>query len=329
MAKLTLSLAGVDYDRTRSLFDGRVRVDGCEIVATPMTPEEAFHRAFKFQEFDITELSMSNYMTQLSRDACPYVAIPAFVSRMFRHSSIYIRTDKGIDAPEDLKGKIVGVREYPMTAAMWVRGILQDEYGVAPADIRWRNGGQEEPGRTQKVQVQLPDDVELQPIPADETLNGMLDRGDLDALIAARAPSCLERNDKVARLFPDYRTDEEAYYAKTGMFPIMHLVGIRRSIVEQHPWLPVNVYLGYLEAKRICYRRQAEVGHLHTTLPWPVDEFEKARALMGEDFWPYGATENANEIEAMTRYSVEQGLTERKLVAEELFAPSTLDLPKL
>jgi 4,5-dihydroxyphthalate decarboxylase len=311
------------------LFDGRVRVGGCEVIAHPMTPEEAFHRAFMFQEFDVTELSMSNYMTLAARGASPYVAIPAFVSRMFRHSSIYIRTDKGIDAPADLKGKTVGVPEYPMTAAMWIRGILQDEYGVAPADMRWRNGGQEQPGGTRRVQVQLPDDVELQPIPADETLNGMLDRGDLDALISARAPSGLETNDKVERLFPDYRMDEEAYFARTGMFPIMHLVGIRRSIVEQHPWLPVNVYLAYLEAKRICYRNLAEVGHLHTTLPWPVDEFAKARALMGEDFWPYGAADNAKEIEAMSRYSFEQGLTDRKLAPEELFAPSTLDLPKL
>ena len=170
MAKLTLSLAGVDYDRTRTIFDGRVRIDGCEVVASAMTPEEAFHRAFRFQEFDVTELSMSNYMTQQSRDGSPYVAIPAFVSRMFRHSSIYIRTDKGIDEAADLKGKIVGVPEYPMTAAMWIRGILQDEYGVAPADMRWRYGGQEEPGRLQKVQVQLPDDVELQPIAADEVI---------------------------------------------------------------------------------------------------------------------------------------------------------------
>ena len=216
-----------------------------------------------------------------------------------------------------------------MTACVWMRGLLHHEYGVAPADIRWRNGGQEEPGRTQKVQVQLPDDVELQPIPADETLNGMLDRGDLDALIAARAPSCLERNDKVARLFPDYRTDEEAYYAKTGMFPIMHLVGIRRSIVEQHPWLPVNVYLGYLEAKRICYRRQAEVGHLHTTLPWPVDEFEKARALMGEDFWPYGLEVNSKEVETLIRYSHEQGLTEPGLSPRELFAETTREVAKI
>ncbi len=329
MSKLTLSLAGVAYDRTRAIFDGRVPVDGCEIIASPMTPEEAFHRAFKFQEFDITELSMSSYMSQVSRDGSPYIGIPAFVSRMFRHSSIYIRTDKGIDTPEDLKGKIVGVPEYQMTAAMWIRGILQDEYGVAPADMRWRSGGLEEAGRKQNVSLHLPDDVELRFISTEETLNAQLDRGELDALISAQAPSCLDTNDKVSRLFPNYRSDEEAYFSKTRLFPIMHLVGIRRSIVEQHPWLPVNVFYAYLKAKRICYQNLGQVGHLHTTLPWPVDEFDKARALMGEDFWRYGVAENKAEIDAMTRYSFEQGLTARKLEPADLFAAPTFDLPKV
>ncbi len=328
MSKLTISLAGVDYDRTRAIFDGRVRVDGCEVIASPMTPEEAFHRAFKFQEFDVTELSMSSYMSQVSRDGSPYIAIPAFVSRMFRHSSIYIRTDRGIGKPEDLKGKIVGVPEYQMTAAMWVRGILQDEHDVKPGDMRWRSGGLAEAGRKQNVSLHLPDDVELEFISPEETLNEQLDRGELDALVSAQAPFCFDTNDNVDRLFPDYRADEEAYFGRTGMFPIMHLVGIRRSLVEKHPWLPVNLYLAYLEAKRICYRNLGQVGHLHTTLPWPVDEFAKARALMGDDFWRYGVTENAAEIEAMTRYSFEQGLTARKLEPEDLFAASTFDLPK-
>lgn len=329
MAKLTISLAGVAYDRTLAVFDGSVPVAGCEVIATPMTPEEAFTRALRYQDFDVTELSMSNYMTLVSRGENPYVAIPAFVSRLFRHSGIYIRTDKGIDRPEDLKGKTLGVPEYPMTAALWIRGILQDEYGVKPSDIHWRNGGQEIPQTRPRIAIQLPPAIDLQPIPGDETLNGMLDRGDLDGMISARAPSCLESNEKVVRLFPNYRADEEAYFAKTGMFPIMHLVAIRRSLVEQHPWLPLNLYKAYLEAKNICYRHLGEVGHLHTTLPWPVDEFAKAQALMGEDYWRYGVAENAKEVEAMTRYAFEQGLTARKLEAQDLFAPSTLEPPKL
>ena len=326
MAKLTVSLAGVSYDRTRAIFDGSVRIDGCEVIAHPMTPEEAFTRALSHQEFAITELSMSNYMTLTARGENPYIGVPAFVSRMFRHSGIYIRSDKGIARPEDLKGKVMGVPEYPMTAALWIRGILQDEYGVAASDLQWRVGGQEVPISKPRISIELPPSISVERISGDSTLNGMLDSGNLDAIMSARAPSCLETNDKVVRLFPNYRADEEAYFAKTGMFPIMHLIAIRRSLVEQHPWLPVHVYRAYLEARSICYQRLGEVGHLYTMLPWPVDEFDRARELMGDDYWRYGVNNNGKEIEAMTRYAFEQGLTDRKLSPKELFAPSTLDM---
>lgn len=329
MAKLTISIAGVAYDRTLAVFDGSVPVAGCEVIAHPMTPEEAFTRALRYQEFDVTELSMSNYMTLVARGENPYVAIPAFVSRLFRHSGIYVRTDKGIERPEDMKGKTIGVPEYPMTAAMWIRGILNDEYGVASSDIRWRSGGQEAPSPTPRIAIELPPEIDHERITGDETLNAMLDRGELDGMISARAPSCLETNDKVVRLFPDYRAAEEAYFARTGMFPIMHLVAIRRSLVDRHPWLPLNLYTAYLKAKNLCYGHLAEVGHLHTTLPWPVDDFARAQALMGDDYWRYGVPENAKEIEAMARYHFEQGLSDRKLAAEDLFASSVLNPPKL
>lgn len=329
MTKLTISLACGDYDRTHAIFDGRVPVEGCEVIGVPMSPEEAFHRAFKYQEFDVTELSMSSYMNVQSREGSPYIGIPAFVSRLFRHSSIYIRKDAGIEKPEDLKGKTVGVPEYQMTAALWARGILQDEYGVKPTDIAWRNGGLEEGGREERAPLHLPDEVDLQSIPVDETLAEQLDDGRLDAVISARAPSCYHSNDQVGRLFPDYKAAEQAYYRKTGMFPIMHLIGIRRSIVEKHPWLPVNVYVAFLKAKALCYEHMEEVGHLAQTMPWPVYELEQVRALMGQDHWRYGIQENAAEIEAMTRYSFEQHISARKLEAEDLFAESTFDLTKL
>ncbi|MEC8199155.1 MAG: PhnD/SsuA/transferrin family substrate-binding protein [Pseudomonadota bacterium] len=329
MSRLTLSLSCVDYDRTRAIFEGKVRVAGCDIVPTAMSPEEAFHRAFKFQEFDISELSMSSYMNQVAKDGSPYVGIPAFLSRMFRHSSIYIRTDSGIDKPEDLKGKVVGVPEYQMTAALWVRGMLQDEYGLQPADMNWRDGGLEEGGKIPNVNLKLPKGVHLETIPPDRTLSEMLDTGEIDALISARAPSCFGQNADVTRLFQDYRAAEEAYYKKTGLFPIMHIVGIRKSLVEQHPWLPVNILNAFVEAKQICYMNLSKVGHLFTTLPWPVNEFEAAEKLMGEDYWPYGFHKNAAVIEAMSRYSFEQGLTARNLTAEDLFAPSTFELAKV
>jgi len=329
VAKLIISIAGVDYDRTRAIFDGTIGIEGCETICCAMSPEEAFHRAFRYQEFDVTELSLSNTMNLVAKGACPYVGIPVFPSRLFRHSSIYIRTDRGIDRPQDLRGKVVGVPEYQMTAAVWIRGILQDEYGVRAAEVKWRNGGLEQPGREPRVPLNLPAEIDLQPIPADETLSEHLDSGRIDALMSALAPSCFGRNLKVQRLFPDYRAAEEDYFRRTRMFPIMHLVGIRRSLVERHPWLAVNTYVAYLRAKELCYRHMETIGHLFTTLPWPVEEFQRARALMGEDFWSYGVEPNRGELAAVTRYAHEQGINEREVAPEELFAPSTLSLAKV
>ncbi|WP_431281304.1 ABC transporter substrate-binding protein [Humitalea sp. 24SJ18S-53] len=329
MNRVRASLSCCAYDRTRALFDGRVSIAGCDVVPLAMSPEEAFHRAFRHQEFDITELSMSSYMVQVAKGTCEFVGIPVFLSRLFRHSSIYIRTDRGIARPEDLKGKIIGVPEYQMTVALWMRGVLQDEHGVAPSDIRWRVGGLEEAGRGNVVALDLPEGVEVRPIPADTTLSAALAEGSIDALLTARAPSCFGETPEVARLFPDYRAAEEAYFTRTGIFPIMHLVGIRRSLVEQNPWLPVNVQMAFEEAKRLCMIDIAKIGHLYTTLPWAVDELKRTRALMGEDFWPYGVQANAKVIDTMTRYAHEQGLTARRLAVEDLFPKSVIDRAKV
>ncbi len=329
MTQLCVSLAGVDYDRTRAIFDGRVRIKGCETIPLAMSPEETFHRAFRYREFDISELSLSNYMILASQGLNHYTAIPVFPARQFRHSSIYIRTDRGIDRPEDLRGKVVGVPEYQMTAALWVRGILRHEYGVEAASLCWRNGGLEQPGRKQKSTLTLPADVELAAIPATETLSQHLDEGKIDALVSALAPSCFGRNPRVRRLFQDYRGAEEDYFRRTGIFPIMHVVGIRKTLLEAHPWLAVNTYAAYLEAKRLCYLDLEKIGHLFTTLPWPVAELERARSLMGQDFWSYGLEQNARVIDAATGYAFEQGLTARRLGADDLFAASTFELAKV
>jgi 4,5-dihydroxyphthalate decarboxylase len=329
MAKLTVSVAGVDYDRTRALFDGTVPIAGCETICCAMSPEEAFHRAFRYQEFDITELSLSNTMASVAKGTNAYVAIPVFPSRLFRHSSIYVRGDRGIEHPEDLRGKVIGVPDYSMTAAVWIRGILQDESGVRAADVKWRSGGLEQPGREARVALELPTEIELKAIPAGETLSQHLDNGRIDGLISALAPSCLGRNPSVRRLFPDYRAVEEAYFERTRMFPIMHLVGIRRSLLERHPWLAVNTYVAYLKAKEICYRQLETIGHLFTTLPWPVEELSRARGLMGEDFWSYGVEANRRELAAVSRYAFEQGIIDRQLAVEDLFASSTLSLSKV
>ena len=327
---MELSLSVCDYDRTRALFDGRAPIEGCDVTAVALEPEESFHRAFKFQEFDVTEISMSSYLMTMARGEQHYVAIPAFVSRLFRHSSIYIRADRGIKGPADLKGKQVGVPEYQMTANVWVRGMLEEEYGVRPRDIKWRRGGLEEPGREERARMKLPPEIDLEAVPTDRSLSDMLEKGELDAVIGARAPSCYLRGaPNVARMWPDYPAVEEAYFKKTKLFPIMHAIGIRKSLVEKYPWVAVNVYKAFLKAKALCMHELGQIGHLATTLPWPVAAYDRARAAMGEDFWPYGAHENKHALETLARYSFEQGLSVRQVPLEEMFAKPTYELSKI
>lgn len=328
--KLRISLACGAYDRTQALFDGRAPIEGCEVSAVPIEPEEAFHRAFRYQEFDVTEISMSSHMMTTARGDNAYVAVPAFISRVFRQSGIYVRTDRGIKTPQDLRGKVIGVPEYQITANVWIRGILEDEYGVKPSDIKWRRGGVEEPGRGERAPIDLGREIDLQQIPDDKTLSGMLEAGEIDGYIGARAPSCFLRGaPNVGRLFGDYIEAEKDYYRRTGIFPIMHMVGIRKSLVEEHPWLPVSVYKAFLKAKALAVKELNEICHLAVTLPWMVHHYNEARALMGEDYWPYGLEANRHTIETFARYHYDQGLSKRKVKPEELFAASALDLSKI
>lgn len=330
MAKLPLTIACWDYDRTRALMDGRIAVEGCDATYLALAPEEVFFRAFRHHEFDVTELSFSTYMMLRARGACPYIAIPAFVSRAFRHSAIYVRTDRGIAAPADLKGRVVGVPEYQVTAALWVRGMLKDEYGLDPVDLDWRTGGVEDSGRHEKVELSLPKGVRVKPIADGMTLGGMLEAGEIDALIAPRAPSCFVRRvPGVGRLFADFRAVEKAYWAKTRIFPIMHVVGIRESLVQKNPWLPSSVFKAFAQAKGLAMPELFEVAALKYLLPWVTAEAEETRALMGDDFWPYGVDANRPTLDAITRYSHEQGLTPRPLSIEELFAASTRERYKV
>lgn len=330
MGKLALTVACWDYDRTRALRDGRVQVEGCDVTMLSPLLEEIFFRAFRHHEFDVSELSLSSYMMATSRGDFPYVAIPVFMSRAFRHSGIYIRTDRGIREPADLKGRVVGVPEYQVTAAVWIRGILQDEYGVKPADLDWRSGGVEDPGRHEKLALTLPKDVRMQAIDADQTLGAMLAAGEIDALIAPRAPSCFERGaPNVGRLFPDFRSVEKTYFEKTGIFPIMHVIGLRRSLAEAHPWLGSSLFRAFIEAKAACMADLSSVAALKVTLPWVAQEVAETKALMGEDFWPYGVEENRKTLDTFLRYHAEQGLSARKLALGDLFLASTMERVKV
>lgn len=326
---LRISLACERYDRVQAIFDGRVRIEGCEVNALPLAAEECFHRAFNGAEFDVTELSGSTYMMTTARNECPYIAIPAFVSKYFRHSAIYIRTDRGIRTPQDLVGKRIGMPEYQMTACLWARGILEDEYGVRPRDIKWFTGGQEEPGRRERARLTVDPSVSITPIGPEQTLSGMLAAGELDGIISARVPSCYRKHPHVGRLFENFREAETAYFKKTGIFPIMHLIGVRRSLVEANPWLPVSVFKAFIAAKDIAIDELKNAGVHFATLPWVYQEVLAAQALLSEDYWSYGVKENRAALEAMTRYSFDQGLSQRRLTPEEMFHPGTLELSRV
>jgi 4,5-dihydroxyphthalate decarboxylase len=326
---LSITIACAEYDRTRAIKDGRVRVDGCDVTYLPLDPEELFFRAFRYQDFDVAELSFNSYLMTTSRNVCPYIAIPAFVSRHFRHSAIYIRTDRNIRGPIDLKGKLVGLPEYQQTANVWMRGIFKEECGLDPSDIHWRTGGQEEPGRDERTPLKLGGNIDLQPIPAGKTLNKMLVDGELDAVFSARELSCFVNGAaNVGLMFPNYREVEMEYYKRSGMFPIMHLIGIRKSLAERYPWLPATVYKAFCQAKKIAIYEMREMSATKITLPWPELGVQDAVRLMGDDFWRYGVSENARDIEILARYSFEQGLAAKKLTAEEIFHPSVMEISK-
>lgn len=326
---INLSMACERYDRVQAIFDGRVKIEGCNVNCIQLSAEEAFHRAFNGEEFDITEISASSYMMTLARGESPYVAIPAFVSKVFRHSAIYIRGDRGINTPQDLIGKRVGMPEYQMTACLWTRGILADEYGVQPKDIKWFTGGQEQAGRRERAPLSVDKSVSITPIGPEKTLSAMLDAGELDAVISARIPSCFGVNPNVKRLFENFRAVEAEYFRKTKIFPIMHMIGIRKPLLAEHPWLAVSVFKAFTKAKEMAVHELRDVGVHMVTLPWVYQEVLAAEELIAKDYWSYGVDPNRAAIEAMTRYSFEQGLAQCKLTPEDLFHPGTLEISKL
>jgi len=329
MAKLNLSIAVRDYDRTRPLTDGDVRIDGVDPVFMALPPEEIFFRAFRRAEFDICELSMSSFTVKTSQGDCPYVGVPAFVSRTFRHTAIYVRTDR-IKKPADLKGKKIGVPEYQLTANVWARAILEDDHGVKPSDIHWLRGGLIEAGRLEKISITLPKDVKLDDVPPGRTLSGMLETGEIDGVIAPRVPIPFERGDpNVGWLFPDPVAAAKDYYKRTGIFPIMHLLGIRRELAEQHPWLPAAVFKAFELAKAVALEKLNDTSSTKVTLPFVEERLMEARALMGEDFWPYGVEKNRTTLETFLRHHHSQGLSSRLVKVEELFHPGTLETYKL
>jgi 4,5-dihydroxyphthalate decarboxylase len=321
MALLPLTIACWDYDRTRPLLDGRVTVEGCDATFLTMPIEEMFIRALTHGEFDVSELSFSNFMAQCDRGENAYTLIPVFPSRSFRHSAFFIRTDRGIVRPEDLKGRLVGVREYTMTAAVVARGILADEYGIRAEDIRWCMGDVDVRERDRIDAPTLARDIDVTVAPDGKFLDSMLRVGEIDALLAYKPPPCFVDNaPNVGRLFPDYVRDEKAYFKKTGIFPIMHPVGVKTGLLHQHPWLSANLYAAFDKAKAIAMEDLRAVQALKIALPWLADAVGDTVAIMGPDFWPYGIEPNRSALDALTRQAHAQGVTARRLTLKEMFA---------
>jgi len=323
MAPLRLTFACGPFDRTQALRDGSIRPDGIELTYLAMQPAEIFWRMLQYGEFDVSEMSLANYAMLVAKGDAPFVAIPAFPSRVFRHGYFFVNTTKGIETPQDLKGKIGGVPEYSQTASVYMRGLLQHEYGVHPRDVRWVQG------RADRLHHALPPDVHLSQAAPGTELGDLLERGEIDFLITANNPLSFRRGAKtVRRLLPNYAEAEKDYYRRTKIYPIMHTVVIRRDIYERDPWVALNMYKALCQAKEHCYHLVAETGSPKASFAWLQPMIEEEQAIIGRDWYPYGIEQNRPTIEALLQYTFEQGLTARRVKLDELFAPSTLrDIP--
>ena len=330
MARPTITLATWDYDRVRPVLDGRVEVEGFDVAPVVIEPSALFPRTLRQAAFDVSELSFSSYLFQTARGDCQYVAIPVFPSRAFRHGSIYVRADAGIEEPKDLEGRLIGIPEYQMTQVVYVRGFLADEYGVDFHKLRYRRGATNFAGLKERLPLDLPDSVDIEPIPADKSTNDLIMAGELDAIIAPQPPQAFVDGDpKVRQLFPDVVAAERAYYEKTGIFPIMHVLVVRKTLAEEHPALAPALFRAFIEAKKLAMAELdaiAEASANKITLPWFAAELAQTKALVGKDFWSYGVAENAKELSDMCRYSHEQHLSARLLTVGELFVPETVDM---
>ncbi len=319
MGNINLTLAIGDYDHVRDFTQGGVRAEGIDITHLQLSVEEIFFRFTKFREWDVSEMSLGKYAALVSQNDPSLSAIPVFPSRAFRLSSIYVRRDGSIKAPQDLTGRRVGIPEWAQTAAVYTRGWLAHEAGIALDAVEWVQAGVNQPGRAEKVDLRLPPGVRLRSV-SDRSLSQMLLAGEIDAVMSARPPAPFtERHPNVVRLFPDFRAAEEAYWHKTRVFPIMHVVAIKSAVLAEHPWVAMNLLKAFEKAKNRSLARALDATASHFPLPWGFALAAEARALFGEDFWPYGIEPNRLTLEAFLRFAYEQGVCHRPLTPEELF----------
>jgi 4,5-dihydroxyphthalate decarboxylase len=310
---IELTIACGRYDRTQPLIDGRVPVEGVDLTFLPLRPGETFWRMLNHGEFDASEMSLSSYSILRSEGDTRFIALPVFPSRVFRHSAVYLRADSTIKTPQDLRGKRIGVGDYQMTAAVWTRGFLSDDYGVKPEDIDWVIG---RPVRT----IKPPEGIRCQFMKPDTTLEAMLEGGEIDALISVMIPPAL--GSKFRRLFAEPRKVERDYYRRTGIFPIMHTFVLKRALYQANPWLAISFYRAFCHARDVAYYWMYDTDALTVSLPWVIDELEETRKIFGPQVWDYSIEGSRPTLEALLRHLDEQQLTRRKMTIEELFVPN-------
>lgn len=325
MSKLPLTLACWDYDRTRPLMDGRVQPDGIDLNVLVLRPGETFARMLRHREFQASELSLASYVTLKARGECPFVAVPVALSKIFRHSCIYVRPDAGIKTPQDLRGKRVGTMNYGSTGMVFMRGMLQHEHGVLAEEMLWFQGGLTAPTDRPLLPLNLPEEIKLDYLHEGQTLEGMLEAGELDALLSLYIPSTFQRGSpRIARLFPNYKELEVDYYRRTRIFPIMHTVVVREDVYQEHPWVAPSIYQAFCAARDLAVSGLYDTDALRLALPWLIDHVEEAWGVFGKDFWAYGLEANRPTLEAIGQYVFEQGMAPRAVSPDELFAPNVL-----
>jgi 4,5-dihydroxyphthalate decarboxylase len=313
MGRIELTLACGSYDRTRALMDGTVQIEGVDLNYIPLGPSELFWRMLNNEEFDLSEISLSSYTIMRSEGDHRFTALPVFPSRIFRHSCVYIHSDSGIAVPQDLRGKTVGVGDFQMTASVWVRGFLQHDYGMKPEDVHWVVG-------TPVREIKMPEGVHIESIQPGQSLDKLLEGGEIDALISVIIPQAfLNGFPKIRRLFSEFRKVEMEYYGRTKIFPIMHTLVMKTKLLEEEPWLPVSIYKAFLQSKELNYRRLYDTNALKASIPWLIDELETLRRVFGDDIWNYSIEGSRPTLEAFVTHMDEQGLTRRKMTVEELF----------
>jgi 4,5-dihydroxyphthalate decarboxylase len=322
MSKLSLTMAIPEYDHTRDVVSGRVPVEGIDLTCLIYPVEEIFYRFIVYKEFDVAEISFAKYSALIAQGNTDFFAIPVFPSRVFRHSSVYVRNDGPIKKITDLKGRKVGIPEWAQTAAVYSRGFLQDQYGIELSSIHWVQAGVNQPGRIEKVDLRLPKGVEITRI-ADKSLNEMLLSGEIDAALVARAPDAFVKgNPKIRRLFDDFMDVEIDYYKKTGIFPIMHAVAVRRDVLDKNPWVARNLFTAFEEAKRRSIERVQEATISLFPIPWYFEHARRGMELLGKDYFPYGIEPNRKTLEAFLKWGHEQGVCKRLVDVDEMFPDS-------